>query len=61
MKIEAEIFRISEKTQEQDEFVMIRKHGEEYWAPKVYNAHYNCWDTEDVMIMTVMLMKTMFG
>ena len=47
MKIEAEIFRISEKTPDQDEFVMIRRYGEGYWAPKVYNAHYNCLDTAD--------------
>lgn len=47
MKIEAEIYRIAEKTPEQDEFVMIRRHGEGYWTPKVYNAHYNCWDTAD--------------
>lgn len=47
MKIEAEIFRIAEKTPEQDEFVMIRRRGEGYWTPKVYNAYYNCWDTAD--------------
>ena len=47
MKIEAEIFRIAEKTLEQDEFVMIRRHGEGYWTPKVYNAHYNWWNTAD--------------
>ena len=41
MKIEAEIFRMAEKTPEQDEFVMIRRHGVGYWTPKVYNAHYN--------------------
>ena len=46
MKIEAEIFRIAEKTPEQDEFVMVKRHGE-YWSPNVYNAHYNCWDTAD--------------
>lgn len=47
MKIEAEIFRIAEKTPEQDEFVMVIRHRKGYWEPKVYNAHYNCWDTAD--------------
>ena len=47
MKIEVDIFRISEKTPEQDEYVLIKRYGEGYWTPKVYNAYYNCWDTED--------------
>lgn len=47
MKIEAEIFRIAEKTPEQDEFVMIKRQGKGFWTPKVYNAYYNCWDTAD--------------
>ena len=47
MKIEVEIFRIAEKTPNQDEFVMVIRHGDGYWTPKVYNAHYNCWDTAD--------------
>jgi hypothetical protein len=47
MKIEVEIFRIAEKTPEQDEYVMVKRYGEDYWTPKVYNAYYNCWDTED--------------
>jgi hypothetical protein len=48
MKIEVEIFRIAEKTPEQDEYVMVKRYSESYWAPKVYNAYYNCWDTADV-------------
>ena len=47
MKIEVDIFRIAEKTPEQDEYVLIKRYGEGYWTPKVYNAYYNCWDTED--------------
>lgn len=47
MKIEAEIFRIAEKTPNQDEFVMVIRQGDGYWTPKVYNAYYNCWDTAD--------------
>ena len=47
MKIEVDIFRISEKTPEQDEYVMVKRYCANYWVPKVYNAHYNCWDTED--------------
>ena len=47
MKIEAEIFRIAEKTPNQDEFVMVIRQGDGYWTPKVYNAYYNCWDTSD--------------
>ena len=47
MKIEAEIFRIAEKTPKQDEFVMVIRQGDGYWTPKVYNAYYNCWDTAD--------------
>lgn len=47
MKIKTDIFRIAEKTPKQDEFVMIRRCGKGYWTPKVYNAHYNCWDTAD--------------
>lgn len=47
MKIEAEIFRIAEKTPEQDEYVLLKGHNKNYWTPKVYNAYYNCWDTED--------------
>lgn len=47
MKIEVEIFRIAEKTPEQDEYVMVKRYEEGYWTPKVYNAYYNCWDTED--------------
>ena len=47
MKIEVDIFRISEKTPEQDEYVMVKRYCVNYWVPKVYNAYYNCWDTED--------------
>ena len=47
MKIEAEIYRIAEKTPKQDEFVMVIRQGDGYWTPKVYNAYYNCWDTAD--------------
>jgi hypothetical protein len=47
MKIEAEIFRIAEKTPKQDEFVMVIRQGDGYWTPKVYNEYYNCWDTAD--------------
>lgn len=47
MKIEVEIFRIAEKTPNQDEFVMVIRQGDGYWTPKVYNAYYNCWDTAD--------------
>jgi hypothetical protein len=47
MKIEVEIFRIAEKTPNQDEFVMVIRQGDGYWSPKVYNAYYNCWDTAD--------------
>lgn len=47
MKIEVELFRIAEKTPEQDEYVLIKRHGEGYWTPKVYNAYYNSWDTDD--------------
>ena len=47
MKIEVDIFRIAEKTPEQDEYVLTKRYGEDYWTPKVYNAYYNCWDTED--------------
>lgn len=47
MKIEVDIFRIAEKVPAQDEYVMVKRYREGYWAPKVYNAHYNCWDTED--------------
>ena len=47
MKIDAEIFRIAEKTPKQDEFVMVIRQGDGYWTPKVYNAYYNCWDTAD--------------
>ena len=47
MKIEVDIFRIAEKTPDQDEYVLIKRCGEGYWTPKVYNAYYNCWDTED--------------
>lgn len=47
MKIEVDIFRIAEKVPAQDEYVMVKRYREGYWAAKVYNAHYNCWDTED--------------
>lgn len=47
MKIEAEIFRISEKTPEQDEFVMVKERGIGYWKPQVFNKECNCWDTAD--------------
>lgn len=47
MKIEVDIFRIAEKVPDQDEYVMVKRYSESYWAPKVYNAYYNCWDTED--------------
>jgi hypothetical protein len=26
---------------------MVKRYREGYWAAKVYNTHYNCWDTED--------------
>lgn len=47
MKIEVEVFRISEKTPEQDEYVMVREQGIGYWKPQVFNKMCNCWDTAD--------------
>lgn len=47
MKIEVEIFRISEKIPGQDEYVLVKRQEKGYWTPKVYNAYDNCWDTED--------------
>lgn len=47
MKIEVEIFRLSEKTPEQDEYVMVKEQGMGCWKPQVFNKICNCWDTED--------------
>jgi hypothetical protein len=47
MKIEVDIFRIAEKTPEQDEYVMVKEQGIEYWKPQVFNKMCNCWDTAD--------------
>lgn len=47
MKIEVDIFRIAEKVPDQDEYVIVKRYWVDHWTPKVYNAHYNCWDTED--------------
>lgn len=62
MKIEAEIFRIAEKTPEQDEFVMIRKKMEKDIGLQKYIMHITIVGTlQMAMIMIVMLMKMMFG
>lgn len=47
MKIEAEIFRIVEKTPEQNEYVMVKEQGIGCWKPQVFNKICNCWDTAD--------------
>lgn len=47
MKIEVEIFRLAEKTPEQDEYVMVNEQGISYWKPQVFNKMCNCWDTAD--------------
>ena len=47
MKVEVEIFRIAEKTPEQDEQVLVKELGEGSWKTQVFNKMCNCWDTAD--------------
>lgn len=47
MKVEIEIFRLSEQEPNQDERVMVWKEKWKDWCPQCFNKEYDCWDTED--------------
>ena len=47
MKVEIEIFKLSEQEPNQDERVMVCKEKWKDWFPQCFNKGCNCWDTED--------------